>query len=47
VEHRKQLSIGRGLVGHFLIGVPGMIVGSMTSKKYKGKVKCLNCGKNF
>lgn len=43
VERRKQLSIGRGIVGSFISPLGGA-VGAVTSKKYKGFVKCLNCG---
>lgn len=52
VERRKRLSLGRtivgGTVGTVLTGGIGLAVGAtmggLTSKKYKGKVKCLNCG---
>lgn len=44
VEHRKQLSLGRALVGNAIAGPLGGAVGAVTSKKYKGQVKCLNCG---
>lgn len=44
VENRKKLSLGRAVVGGALIGPAGAVLGGLTSKKYKGKVKCLNCG---
>lgn len=44
VEHRKKLSIGRAVVGGVVAGAPGAVLGGLTSKKYKGNVKCLNCG---
>ena len=44
LDRRKQLSLGRAAVGGALLGVPGAMVGSVTSKKYKGKMKCLKCG---
>lgn len=44
VEHRKQLSVGRGVVGGVLLGPAGAVLGGLTSKKYKGNMKCLNCG---
>lgn len=44
VERRKRLSIGRGIVGGAIAGPLGGAVGSITSKKYKGFIKCLNCG---
>lgn len=43
VERRKQLSLGRAVVGSMLVPLGG-VVGAVTSKKYKGFVKCLNCG---
>lgn len=43
VERRKALSIGRGIVGSTINPLAGA-VGAVTSKKYKGFVKCLNCG---
>lgn len=47
VERRKQLSVGRAVVGGVLTGGLGAAVGAVTSKKYRGKVKCLNCGKTW
>lgn len=44
VERRKRLSIGRGIVGTVVAGPLAGAVGAVTSKKYKGFVKCLNCG---
>lgn len=44
VEKHKKLSIGRAVVGGALAGETGAILGGLTSKKVKGKVKCLNCG---
>lgn len=44
LEHRKRLSLGRAIVGGAVAGAPGAVLGGLTSKKYKGKVKCLNCG---
>ena len=52
VERRKQLSIGRGIVGGAIgavlsggiTTVAGAAVGGLTSKNYKGKIRCLNCG---
>ena len=44
LEHRKKLSIGRAVVGGALAGGAGAVLGGLTSKKYKGKIKCLNCG---
>lgn len=44
VERRKRLSIGRGIVGATVAGPIGGAVGAVTSKKYKGYIKCLNCG---
>lgn len=38
----KKLSIGRALVGNFIAGGTGAILGGLSSKK--GKVKCLKCG---
>ena len=43
-ERRKNLSVGRGVVGGVLLGPLGAGIGAVTSKKYKGFVKCLNCG---
>lgn len=50
--NRKKLSVGRTAVGGvtgMLLGpvaaVGGAMLGGMTSKK--GKVKCLNCGKDW
>lgn len=43
VERRKQLSLGRAAVGSLINPLAGA-VGAVTSKKYKGKVKCLKCG---
>lgn len=51
VERRKQLSIGRGVAGSVIGGIVGAplagAVGAVTSKKYKGRIKCLNCGKSW
>ena len=47
VERRKQLSVGRAVVGGTLLGPAGAIVGGVTSKKYKGKLKCLKCGNEW
>ncbi len=44
VERKKRLSLTRGLVGNVIAGPLGAAVGAITSKKYKGFVKCLNCG---
>lgn len=52
VERRKQLSVGRGIVGGTIgavlsggiTTVAGAAMGGLTSNKYKGKIKCLNCG---
>lgn len=44
VERRKRLSLRRAVTGGILLGEVGAGVGAMTSKKYKGFVKCLNCG---
>ena len=44
VERRKRLSVGRSIVGSAVAGPLGAAVGAVTSKKYKGFVKCLNCG---
>lgn len=43
---RKKLSMTRGVAGNLLAGPVGGIVGA-ASKKPKGKVKCLNCGKEW
>ncbi len=43
VERRKQLSIGRAIIG-WIIAIPAAIIGALTSKRYKGFVKCLKCG---
>ena len=44
LEHRKRLSLGRAVVGGAVAGDVGAVLGGLTSKKYKGKIKCLNCG---
>lgn len=44
VERRKRLSLTRGIIGAVLISPLAGAVGAVTSKKYKGFVKCLNCG---
>lgn len=51
VERRKQLSVTRGIVGNTIgaIVAPGLapagtVIGALSSKKYKGYMKCLNCG---
>lgn len=44
VERRKQLSLGRAVVGGALLGGVGAVLGGVTSKKVKGKLKCLKCG---
>lgn len=44
VERRKKLSVGRALVGGALLGGTGAVLGGLTSKKIKGKLKCLKCG---
>jgi DNA-directed RNA polymerase subunit M/transcription elongation factor TFIIS len=47
VERRKQLSLTRAAVGTALIGPLAGAVGAVTSKKYKGLVKCLKCGHSW
>lgn len=54
VENKKRLSIGRtilgGAVGSLIIpggGIAGSVLGGLTSKKVKGKVKCLKCGHSW
>nr|DAR08332.1 MAG TPA: Transcription factor S-II (TFIIS) [Caudoviricetes sp.] len=47
IERRKKLSVGRAIVGDVLAGPTGAILGGLTSKKHKGRVKCLNCGKEW
>jgi len=51
VERRKQLSVGRAIVGGTIASIidpvgtgMGMVLGGLSSKKYKGNIKCLNCG---
>ncbi|WP_300382636.1 hypothetical protein [Clostridium sp.] len=44
VENRKKLSVGRAVVGGTLFGGTGAVLGGLTSKKVKGKLKCLKCG---
>lgn len=44
LDRRKQLSLGRAVVGGALFGGIGAAIGGVTSKKYKGKLKCLKCG---
>lgn len=51
VERRKQLSVARGIVGNTIgaivspgLAPAGTVIGALTSKKYKGHMKCLNCG---
>lgn len=44
VERRKNLSVGRGIVGSVVAGPLWGAVGATTSKKYKGFVKCMKCG---
>ncbi|NLV77526.1 hypothetical protein EDD65_101178 [Keratinibaculum paraultunense] len=44
IERRKRLSLGRAVVGTALFSPLGGAVGAVTSKKYKGFIKCLNCG---
>lgn len=41
----KKLSVGRALVGDAIAGVPGAIMGGLSSKK--GYAVCLNCGKRW
>ncbi|CAM2949321.1 hypothetical protein HAHI6034_05785 [Hathewaya histolytica] len=43
-EKHKKLSVGRAITGGILAGGTGAVLGGLTSKKVKGKVKCLNCG---
>lgn len=47
IERRKKLSVGRAIVGDVLAGPTGAILGGLTSKKRKGRVKCINCGKEW
>ena len=43
---RKKMSLTRGIAGDILAGPVGGIVGA-SSKKPKGRMKCLNCGKEW
>lgn len=47
IERRKQLSVGRAAVGTVLLNPLAGAVGAVTSKKYKGIVKCLKCGHSW
>ncbi|WP_314971033.1 hypothetical protein [Peptostreptococcus stomatis] len=47
VERRKLLSASRAVVGAVAFSVPGAVVGAVTSSKRKGRMKCLNCGKEW
>lgn len=47
VERRKQLSLGRAVVGGVLTNGIGAAVGAVTSKKRKGIMKCLKCGNEW
>lgn len=42
---QKPLSIGRAIVGDFLLGAPGAILGGLSSKK--GYCVCMKCGKRW
>ncbi|WP_418223577.1 hypothetical protein [Clostridium isatidis] len=44
IERGKKLSVGRAIVGGTLFGQTGAVLGGLTSKKVKGKLKCLKCG---
>lgn len=46
VERRKQLSVGRAVVGS-IAGPLGAAVGAVTSNKRKGVIKCLKCGNEW
>lgn len=43
---RKKIGITRGIAGGALLGPVGAAAGAL-SKKPKGKMKCLNCGKEW
>lgn len=47
LERRKMLSASRAVVGAVAFSVPGAVVGAVTSSKRKGRMKCLNCGKEW
>ena len=47
VERRKLLSASRAVVGAVAFSAPGAVVGAVTSSKRKGRMKCLNCGKEW
>ena len=47
LERRKMLSAYRAVVGAVALGAPGAVVGAVTSSKRKGRMKCLNCGKEW
>lgn len=47
LERRKMLSASRAVVGAVALGAPGAVVGAVTSSKRKGRMKCLNCGKEW
>jgi DNA-directed RNA polymerase subunit M/transcription elongation factor TFIIS len=47
VERRKQLSVGRAVVGGALTGGLGAVVGAVSSNKHKGVMKCLKCGNEW
>lgn len=42
-----MLSASRAVVGAVALGAPGAVVGAVTSSKRKGRMKCLNCGKEW
>ena len=47
LERRKMLSASRAVVGAVALGSPCAVVGAVTSSKRKGRMKCLNCGKEW
>ncbi len=47
LERRKMLSASRAIAGAVVLGAPGAVVGAVTSSKRKGRMKCLNCGKEW
>ena len=43
----RKLSIGKGIIGHMLLGPVGAAAGALSGKRGKTVFRCNDCGRTF